>query len=73
MIALMKTLTYGIMHIVVATGLAYVITGSWAIAISIGLLEPVVQTVFFYMHERVWERLKLKFNAASAGTPYTQV
>lgn len=73
MIALLKTVTYSIMHICVATALAYIISGSWAIAISIGLLEPMVQTVFFYMHERVWERAKVKINAVASGTRYTQV
>lgn len=72
MIALLKTLTYGIMHIVVATTLAYVISGSWAIAVSIGLLEPLVQTVFFYGHERVWDKFKLRLSN-QGGTGLTQV
>lgn len=72
MIALLKTITYGIMHVCVATLLAYAISGSWAIAFSIGLLEPLVQTFFFYGHERVWERIKLRF-AHKGGTHLTQV
>lgn len=60
MIALFKTFTYSIMHICVATVLAFIISGSWAIALSIGLLEPLVQTVFFYGHERLWERIKIR-------------
>lgn len=59
--ALLKTVTYGIMHILVATTLAYLLSGNLAIALSIGLLEPLVQTVFFYMHENIWEgKLKLR-------------
>lgn len=73
MIALLKTVTYSLMHICVATALAYIISGSWAVAVSIGLLEPMVQTVFFYMHERVWERAKVKVNSNLAGTRYTEV
>lgn len=73
MIALLKTLTYGIMHVCVATALAYIISGSWAIAISIGLLEPLVQTVFFYAHERIWERAKLRVANYFSGTRYTEV
>lgn len=73
MIALLKTATYSIMHICVATALAYIISGSWAVAVSIGLLEPMVQTVFFYMHERMWERAKVKANNGLAGTGYTEV
>lgn len=73
MIALLKTITYGLMHICVATCLAYVISGSWAVALSIGLLEPMVQTVFFYMHERVWERAKVRVRAVAPQTRYTQI
>lgn len=54
--AVFKTMTYGVMHVTVATTLAYLISGNFAMALSIGLLEPAVQTVFFYGHERVWER-----------------
>lgn len=72
MIALLKTFTYSIMHICVATALAYVISGSWAIAVSIGLLEPLVQTFFFYFHERLWDRLKHRFSNVG-GTNLTQV
>lgn len=55
---LMKTLTYGVMHVTVATTLAYLISGNWTVALSIGLLEPFVQTFFFYWHETVWEGRK---------------
>ncbi|MEM9965561.1 MAG: DUF2061 domain-containing protein [Asticcacaulis sp.] len=51
-----KTLSYGLVHVVVAASVAYVLTGSWAIALGIGLLEPVVQTLVFPLHEKLWER-----------------
>jgi uncharacterized membrane protein len=57
---LLKTGTYGIMHITVATTLAYILTDSFAVALSIGLLEPLVQTVVFFFHERVWENITTK-------------
>jgi uncharacterized membrane protein len=53
------------MHICVATILAFLISGSWAVAVSIGLLEPLVQTVFFYIHERLWERIKCRMQPTS--------
>lgn len=72
MIALLKTITYGIMHICVATMLAFILTGSWAVAFSIGLLEPIVQTGFFYCHERLWERVKVRVSSGN-GTHLTQI
>ena len=71
MFALLKTFTYSIMHICVATALAFIISGSWAVALSIGLLEPLVQTVFFYWHERIWERVKVR--VSDGGTGLTQI
>lgn len=62
---LLKTLTYGVMHVTVATTLAYIISGNWAVALSIGLLEPFVQTFFFYWHETLWDSHKPKGDAAA--------
>jgi len=52
---LAKTASYGVIHIVVATAVAYSLTGDLAIALGIGLIEPVVQTFVFSIHEMVWE------------------
>lgn len=51
-----KTLSYGLVHVVVAASVAYALTGSWAVALGIGLLEPIVQTLVFPLHEKLWER-----------------
>lgn len=52
---LVKTMTYCCMHITVATLVAYALSGSWKVAIGIGLIEPFVQTFVFYFHETAWE------------------
>lgn len=52
-----KTCSYSVMHMVVAIMVAYVLSGDWVIAISIGLVEPMVQTVFYFFHENVWGRI----------------
>ncbi len=51
-----KTVTYSMMHVVVAVTVAYVLSGSFAVALSIGLIEPLVQTFTFYFHERGWKK-----------------
>ncbi len=53
-----KTLTYGVMHFVVAVGVAMALTQDWRLALAIGLVEPLVQTVFFTLHDRIWSRLE---------------
>lgn len=51
-----KTATYCMMHMIVAVTVAYLLSGSLAVALSIGLIEPLVQTFTFYFHERGWKR-----------------
>jgi uncharacterized membrane protein len=52
----MKTATYSLMHFTVAIAVAYLLTGSWSMALAIGLVEPFVQTFAFAIHERMWNR-----------------
>ena len=51
-----KTLSYYIMHISIAMLVGYFVTGSWAMAIALSLLEPTVQAFAFFFHEKIWER-----------------
>jgi uncharacterized membrane protein len=53
---LVKTCTYAVMHLTVAIAVAYVMTGSWQIALAVGIVEPVVQTFAFAVHERFWSK-----------------
>lgn len=53
---LKKTFSYYIMHITVAMFVAYLVTGSFIMAATLSLLEPTVQAVAFFIHERFWER-----------------
>jgi uncharacterized membrane protein len=50
----MKIATYGTMHLGVAFGVAYALTGSVKVAGAIALVEPAVQTVAYALHERAW-------------------
>lgn len=55
--SLTKTITFALVHFTVAFTVAYLLTGSWAISSALALVEPVVNTVAFYFHERAWEML----------------
>ncbi|NWG47480.1 MAG: DUF2061 domain-containing protein [Alphaproteobacteria bacterium] len=52
--ALAKTITFAVLHVAVGFGVAYALTGSVRIAGGIALIEPLVNTLVFYGHERVW-------------------
>ena len=51
-----KTLSYYIMHITVAMLVGYFVTGSLWMAITLSLLEPTIQAVAYFIHERVWDK-----------------
>ena len=54
---LTKTATFAVLHFTVGFGVSYALTGSVAIAAGVALIEPAVNTVVFYLHERVWQRI----------------
>jgi len=53
---LKKTFSYYIMHITVAMLVGYIVTGSIWMAMTLRMLEPTVQAVAFFIHERIWEK-----------------
>ncbi|RED54022.1 DUF2061 domain-containing protein [Aestuariispira insulae] len=53
---LAKTVSYGVTHLAVATGVAYALTGDLMLALGIGIIEPMVQTGVFAIHDHFWER-----------------
>jgi uncharacterized membrane protein len=65
----LRTLTYAGMHLVVAILVAYALTRDWKTALAIGLIEPMVQTVAFAIHEKVWERAARRGRAAPESAP----
>ena len=50
------------LHFSVAFGVAYALTGSLGISSAVALVEPMVNTVAFYFHEKAWQ----KFGGKSA-------
>jgi uncharacterized membrane protein len=53
---LLKTMSYGLTHMVVAMAVVFALTRDWRAALAVGLIEPVVQTVAYVLHERAWAR-----------------
>ncbi len=53
-----KTATFAVVHFCVAFGVTYLITGSWVLGGVIALLEPAVNTVAYFFHEKAWEAVR---------------
>lgn len=50
----LKPVTYSLMHLTVAIAVAYTLTRDWRIALGVGVIEPMVQTVAYMAHEKAW-------------------
>lgn len=54
---LAKTLTYLVLHLTIGFSVAYVVTGSVALAGGIAIIEPCINAVAFFFHEKAWKRV----------------
>lgn len=50
--SMIKTITFAILHFSVAFSVAYILTGSIGVSSAVALVEPIVNTVVFYFHEK---------------------
>ncbi|MGH1360239.1 MAG: DUF2061 domain-containing protein [Burkholderiaceae bacterium] len=61
----LKTASFACVHFTVAFTVAFIITGSWVIGGLLALVEPLVNTVAFYIHERMWLKVAAKHPATA--------
>lgn len=53
---LLKTASYYVIHVTVAAAVAYAVTRNLWAALTLSLLEPTVQAVAYFFHEKAWAR-----------------
>ena len=51
-----KTISFAFVHMSVAFTVGYVMTGSLAVGGALALVEPLVNTVAYFLHEKAWAR-----------------
>lgn len=51
-----KTISFAALHFTVAFSVAYYLTGSFLIGGTMALLEPAINTLVFYFHEKAWQK-----------------
>ena len=49
-----KSIAFGVLHVGIAFGVGYALTGSVAIAGAITLVEPVANTIAHYFFDKAW-------------------
>lgn len=63
---MIKTISFAAIHMCVAFTVGYVMTGDIAVGGALALVEPMCNTVAYYFHEKVWNRIK--DNAATVNS-----
>ena len=53
-----KTMSFAAVHFSVAFSVGYLLSGSLIVGSAIALVEPAVNTVAYYFHEKAWDRFK---------------
>jgi uncharacterized membrane protein len=66
-VAMAKSAVFGAMHLGIAFGVSYALTGSVSIAGAITIVEPVVNTVAHYFFDRWWDA-RPRAQPAGAGS-----
>jgi len=61
-----KSASFGVMHLCIAFGVSYALTGSMAVAGAITVVEPVCNTVAHYFFDKWWARRHARPQADSA-------
>lgn len=60
-----KTISFGIMHVSVAFVVVWMMTGDIIIGGAVAMVEPLVNTVAYHFHERIWARRQVLRRHAS--------
>ncbi len=52
-----KAITYRGLGTLVTISVIYIFTGKLALSFGVGLVEVVAKMLFYYLHERLWEKI----------------
>lgn len=66
-----KTASFAVVHFITAFAVAWAMTGSLLIGGAVALVEPAINTVVFFFHEKAWQRWQQR--SAGGSRPLLQV
>lgn len=64
---MLKTFTFAIMHMIVAFSVVYLLTGNAIAGGVVALIEPACNTVAYYFHEKIWDRIRQRRQQQAAN------
>lgn len=66
-----KTVSFALVHFNVAFAVVYLLTGNALIGGVMALIEPFINTVVYYFHERIWQKKEFTQQINAIHTPAT--
>ncbi len=70
--SLIKTVTFALTHFTVAFTVAYMLTGDILIGSLIAMVEPAINTVAYFFHEKIWARRQRNARTTTGTLSQTQ-
>jgi len=55
---MVKTVTFTALHITIAFTIVYLMTGDFMVGGAVALIEPLCNSIGYFFHERIWERIR---------------
>jgi len=52
--SIIKAITWRILAPLITIIVCFAILGSWSVSIAIGISSTLLETLFYYIHERLW-------------------
>lgn len=68
-----KTMTYTAMHFTIAFLVAWVLTGDLLIGGLVALVEPTVNSVAYFFHEKIWSAYQQRKDAEHLDEPNSTI
>lgn len=62
-----KTITYAALHFTIAFSVAWALTGDVLVGGLVALVEPAINSVAYFFHEKVWSAYQQRKAAQSSG------
>ena len=56
--SIVKAVSWRIVGSTAAVIIAYAVTGSLAVSSTIGIIHLISNTILYYFHERIWNKIK---------------
>ena len=60
-----KTLSFAVVHFTIAFSVGYAFTGSILAGGALAVIEPALNTVAFFLHEKFWQRRNARLPAGA--------